>query len=100
MRNKKLPKEVTDHWPDVLEDVDIEVIPIDYLYSIRITFDDNITWDIAINEGDSDIDIENALDEVLNEYEDNIVNIDFRLNTQKVKEDITSRTNIFMKKRK
>jgi hypothetical protein len=100
VRNKKLPKEVTDHWPDVLEDVDVEVIPIDYLYSIRITFDDNITWDIAINEDDSDIDIENALDEVLNEYEDNIVNIDFRLNTQKVKEDITSRTNIFMKKRK
>ena len=38
--------------------------------------------------------------DLFDSYEDSIANIDFRLDTQKVKRDIKKRTEIFMKKRK
>lgn len=100
MSSKKLPKEVVDHWPEVFEDVDVEVIPVEYLYAIRITFDDGITWDVSIDKNSTETDVETAIEEVLNEYEDTIASIDFRLDTEKVKRDISRRTHIFMKKRR
>jgi len=30
-RKKQLPKEVIDHWPEVLKDVHIDVVPLEYL---------------------------------------------------------------------
>lgn len=100
MTNKKLPKEVVDHWPEVFEDVDVEVIPVKYLYSIRITFEDGITWDVSLEKDSDEKDVEAAIEEVLDEYEDSIASIDFRLDTEKVKRDISKRTHIFMKKRR
>ena len=100
MNNKKLPKEVVDHWPEVFEDVEVEVIPVEYLYSIRITFEDGITWDVSIDKKSNENDVETAIEEVLEEYEDTISSIDFRLDTEKVKRDISKRTHIFMKKRR
>jgi hypothetical protein len=100
VNNKKLPKEVVDHWPEVFEDVEVEVIPVKYLYSIRITFEDGITWDVSIDKNSTDNDVETAIEEVLEEYEDTISSIDFRLDTEKVKRDISKRTHIFMKKRR
>jgi len=98
--NKKLPKEVIDHWPDVFEDVDVDVIPIEYLYSIRITFSDGITWDVDLDKDSIEEDIEKSIEDLLVEYEDEITHIDFRLDTEKVKRDISKRTHIFMKKRR
>jgi hypothetical protein len=60
--NKKLPKEVIDHWPEVFEDVDVDVIPIEYLYSIRITFSDGITWDVDLDKDTIEEDLEKSID--------------------------------------
>jgi len=45
------------------------------------------------------VDIELALQELFEQYEDAIDSIDFRLDTEKVKYDIKKRTALFMKKR-
>ena len=44
--------------------------------------------------------LEKSLDELFEQYQDAIENVDFRLNTAKVKEDITSRTQKFLKLRR
>lgn len=101
-KNKKLPPEVIDHWPEVFDEIDVDVIPIEYLDSVRVQFEDGKIWDIDVKNSREkpDLDIESAIEDLLIEYEDVIVNIDFRLDTDKVKADIKSRTHRFMKKRK
>jgi len=98
--NKKLPPEVVDHWPEVFEDVDVEVVPVEYLHSVRVTFDDGITWNIDITQEEKSVDVETALADLMEQYQDESTHVDFRLDTEKVKRDISKRTHIFMKKRR
>ena len=44
--------------------------------------------------------IESSLETFLEQYNDEISHVDFRLNTSKVVEDVKNRTKYFMKKRK
>lgn len=101
-KNKKLPPDVIDKWPEIFDDIEIDVIPVEYLDAVRVQFDDGKIWDIDVKTSRSkpDLDIELAIEELFEEYADAIVNIDFRLDTEKVKEDIQKRTRFFMKKRK
>lgn len=103
-RKKKLPKDIIEHWPEVLKDVDIKVVPVKYLHAVRVYFKDGKVWDIdvasTLKKNPSDKAIEKTLEQMFLEYEDNIKNIDFRLDTAKVKEDIQARTKYFLKKRR
>lgn len=102
MSKKKLPKEVIDHWPEVFNDVDIKVVPIEYLDSIHVKFESNDVWVIEFDKNEeitTEI-INQQLDELFSEYEDEIVSVDFRLDTRKVKQDVQARTRSFMKKRR
>jgi len=101
-----LPPEVISHWPEVFKDVDVQVVPLEYLHSIRVFFVDGKIWDIDMAKTrelkqikDSDT-LEDTLEDLFEQYEDVITNIDFRLNTEKLKQDITNRTKLFLKKRK
>ena len=49
-RKKQLPKDIVDHWPEVFKDLDISVVPIDYLHSVRIYFTDGRVWDVDVNK--------------------------------------------------
>jgi hypothetical protein len=102
-KNKKLPQDVVDHWPEVFEDVDIKVVPVKYLHSVRVFFTDGKVWDIDVaktRQKKDAKDIEASLEELFSNYQDSIDNVDFRLDTARVKSDIQGRTRSFMKKRK
>jgi len=99
--NKKLPKEVISHWPEVFDDVEINAVPLEYLDSIRVQFNDGKIWDIDINTSKNKVkDLEKSLDDLFEQYQDHIKTVDFRLNTEKVKRDITTRTKKFLKLRR
>jgi len=100
--NKKLPQEVIDAWPEVFGDVDVKSVPLEYLHSINVQFKNRDTWVIGFDKT-KDItpeEINQHLNDLFEEYEDDIVNVDFKLDTEKVKKDVKSRTKYFMKKRK
>lgn len=97
---KKLPQEVINHWPEIFKDITIESVPVEYLHSVKITFEDGKIWEIDTDKNPENVDIEQALEALMEEYEDIIVNVDFRLDTEKVKNDISKRTAAFLKKRK
>ena len=102
MPNKKLPQEVIDAWPEVFGDVDVKSVPLEYLHSINVQFKNRDTWVIGFDKT-KDItpeEINQHLNNLFEEYEDDIVNVDFKLDTEKVKKDVKSRTKYFMKKRK
>ena len=97
--SKKLPDDVIKQWPEVLKDINIDVVPIKYLDSIRITFQDGKVWEVDAQKNPENIDMESAIEALLIEYEDAIENVDFRLDTVRVKRDIKKRTTQFLKKR-
>jgi len=101
--DNKLPPEIIKQWPEVLGDVDVQVIPIQYVEKIIVQFVDGRVWDIDVQSSIKNkphLDIESALSELFAEYEDTIANIDFRIDTAKVKTDIKNRTHRFIKTRK
>lgn len=101
--DSQLPPEVIDHWPEVFKDIDIEVVPLEYLHSVRVFFDDGKVWEIDIAKSKKQgltEDLETTLEELFKQYDNVINNVDFRLDTKRLKEDIQARTRTFMKKRK
>lgn len=103
----KLPPEVIEHWPEIFKDIEIKAVPLEYITAVVVTFDDGQTWEIdlsAENLGDDDEDLADVIDETLEaffeEYDEYIESIDFRLNTQKVIDDIKKKVGSFLKKRK
>ena len=105
-RDNSLPPDVISHWPEVFEGLDVQVVPLEYLHPVRVFFVDGKIWDIDIaktrnlKQKGSPESLENTLEDLFNQYEDVITNIDFRLDTQRLKQDITNRTKSFLKKRK
>lgn len=103
-KKDKLSRSVQSTWPEVFEDINVEVIPLEYLLSVRVSFKDNKVWEIDMDSsreklGDDGV-LEDVLQELFDEYEDAIQNIDFRLDTERLKYDIQKRTRVFMKKGK
>jgi len=98
-----LPEEVIRHWPEVFGEVKLNVLPLRYLHAVLVNFKDGKTWEIKITtktkkEGwDS---FEKSLSELCKAYEARIVNIDFKLDTERVKKDIEKETQKFLKKKK
>lgn len=98
---KQLPKNVVDKWPDVFNEVTVKAIPIQYLLSIKVTFNDGKKWDIKVKKSHKKREKENledTLNELFKNYSKSIKSVDFRLDTDKVKQDIEKRTKKFLKK--
>ena len=77
----------------------MDFFPIEYVDTIIVTFDDNEVWEIDVRESANDegVDAEHALQDFFDEYNDTITQVDFRLDLQRVKKDISKRTARFMK---
>lgn len=99
---KTLPKEVIDRWPEVFGEITLNVVPLRYLRAVRITFKSNKVWEIDIDsETSKNWDkFESHIKEIVSQYEDNIENVDFRLDTDRIKKDIKKHTNKFLKNKR
>lgn len=102
-KGKKFPKDVIEHWPEVFGEITLNVIPLKYLDSITIEFKNEKVWEINMRakqaQGDWDS-FEKSLKEMLASYESEIENVDFKLDTERVKKDMIKNTTRFLKKRK
>jgi hypothetical protein len=102
-KGKEFPKEVVDHWPEVFGEITLNVIPLRYLDSITVTFKNTKVWEIKISSKQAKEDwgsFEKSLKELLSSYESEIENVDFKLDTERVKKDMIKNTNNFLKKRR
>lgn len=101
MKNRVLPGDIVDNWPDIFNDIEVTAIPFKYLDSLTISFKDGRAWvfDIAkhIKEDNDLTALEDHLCELIDNYEDSIENIDLKLDVKRVKKDITSKTKSFLK---
>lgn len=100
---KPLPKDVIDCWPEVFSEIQLNVLPLKYLNAVMINFKDGKTWEVKITaeaRRDGWQVFEKQLGELVKNYEDTIDNVDFKLDTARVKKDIEKTTSQFLKKRK
>ena len=100
---KNLPKDVIDMWPEVLGDIELNVLPIKYLDTVLITFKDGKSWEIKITakaRKDGWPVFEQSFSELCKNYEESIENVNFKLDTERVRKDIERSTQKFLKKKK
>lgn len=100
MPNKDLPDDKEKYWQEIFDEVDMEFLPIEYVSRIIIKFQDNTTWDINIDDSrkKQPIDqIEDSLEQLFEEYDHQIETIDFRLDLDRIKRDLSKRVNKFLK---
>ena len=102
-KGKVFPTDVVEHWPEVFGEITLNVVPLKYLDSITVVFKNNKVWEIKISSKQAQEDwdsFEMNLKEMLASYESEIDNVDFKLDTERVKKDMITYTNKFLKKRK
>jgi hypothetical protein len=100
---KSKPEVVPDKWEDILEDIDLKYLPLEYLKSISITFEDDTVWEINLSESrktQPEEKIEQSLDDLFSEFEGEIDNVDFQLDLEKIKKYVTRRVSYFLKHNK
>jgi hypothetical protein len=103
--DNELPEEANS-WPGVLDEIEIKYVPVEYISSVEVTFSDGKTWSIEIDKesaagtDEEARELEDSLEDLFEEYEDVIEGVNFILDIEKVKKDITDRTKLFMKKKK
>lgn len=86
---------LVQEWPEVFEDIHMNTMPVAYLKSVRLEFDNGRIWEIDIQEqlGDASKDIiAGKLLDTFNEYQKEIIKIDFSIDVQRLKQDIINKT--------
>ena len=89
------PRHLVKEWPEVFEDLYMNTMPVAYLDLVHLEFTDGRIWEIDIkveltkNNPESIADI---LIHTLQEYKDEIKKIDFKVDIEKLKEDIKNST--------
>ena len=99
---KPLPKDVIDRWPEVFGEITLNVVPLQYLHAVKITFKNGKIWEIELQK-DAKLDWDNfekQVKETMSQYEDNIENVDFKIDTDRIKKDITKHTKKFLNNKK
>lgn len=89
-----------EHWQEIFDSIDMEYLPLEYINRIVIKFQDGAVWDIDIDDSrkKQPIDyIEDQLDQLFEEYDAKIETIDFRLDLERVKNDLSKRVYRFLK---
>lgn len=90
-----------DYWEEIFDSVDMDFLPLEYVSTVVVTFNDKKVWEIDLdktkNKLDSEINIEDTLADFFETYEKDISDIDFRLDTDRIKSDIGKRTKRFLK---
>lgn len=100
---KPLSDNIVDHWPEIFADVDLSAIPFYYLHSVVIAFKNGDKWEFVIKKEDKETEegtLPKKLIELFQTYEKEIVNVDFRLDIDKIKRDIIKTTKKFLKRKR
>ena len=90
------PRHLVKEWPEVFEDLYMDTMPVAYVDVMILEFNDGRIWELDIgNEIKNGLNPDLAAKKLLNtlqEYKDTIKKIDFKIDIDKLKQDIKNRT--------
>lgn len=91
----KPPNHIIRQWPEVFENLYMSSMPLAYLNTIKLQFKDGRIWEIdvaAVSNLEEATESSNQLLGIIEEYQNEIVKIDFTINIEKLKRDVTDET--------
>jgi hypothetical protein len=95
----KSPDKLVKEWPEVFDDLYMNTMPIAYVENLRLEFNSGRLWEINVkeqlNDFSSDIVIEKILN-TFNEYQNEIIKVDFSIDIEKLKSDIKDQSKNFL----
>lgn len=94
-RQFKLPEHLVQKWPEALEDLEMNTMPLAYLELIKLEFTDGRIWHISITDLLKEQAADDVVEHLLNIIEGNegeIKKIDFDIDIDKLKLDIDQGT--------
>lgn len=100
MPKKNKVEESKHDWDEIFDSIDMEYLPVEYIDKIVLTFQDGTVWDIDVNDSrkkQTVEQIEDSLDQLFEEYDEFIETIDFRLDLERAKKDLSKRVYKFLK---
>lgn len=100
---KSFEQSIVEQWPEVFGDINLSVVPIPYLHSVVVTFNDGNKWNIVIKKQEREEaqgGLPKTLQELFENYDSQIMHVDFRLDIDRVKKDIIKSTKRFLKGKK
>jgi hypothetical protein len=101
--DKKFPTDAVAIWPEIFNEIEINVVPLNYVCTVRIIFKNNKIWEVNCSKKMRSKNLESfheQMKETVSKYEDQIEKIDFQLDTSQIKKDIIKSTNKFLKNKK
>jgi len=87
----QLPDEVIDVWPAIFGEVTLNVLPVNYVDAVVITFIDGRTWEIEIASEYNRVKIkafQEGLAEIFSSYNEYIETVDVKLDTTKIRKTV------------
>lgn len=87
----KPPKHLVKEWPEIFEDLYMNTMPVAYLISLRLEFNNGRIWEINVQEqlvAEDPDDVANKLLSIFQEYRNDIKKIDFQMDIERLKNDI------------
>jgi hypothetical protein len=94
----KAPNNIVKEWPEIFEDMWISTMPVIYLHTLQIEFNNGRIWEFELKENISDSDstmLSNKLKDLLSEYYTSISRIHFELDIDRLKVDFSTIQNKF-----
>lgn len=89
----KPPRHLVQEWPEVFEDLHMNTMPVAYLDMLRLEFNDGRIWEVDVQDqlkSDDAQAVADRLVNIFNEYRDDLKKIDFKMDIDRLKEDIKS----------
>ena len=89
------PTHLIKEWPEVFEDMYMNTMPVAYLKNVRLEFNNGRIWEIDIQEqltNEPNEVVAEKLIDTFQEYREDITKVDFAIDIQRLKEDITKQT--------
>jgi len=90
-KKSKLPQEIVDLWPEVFDGIEVIAVPVEYISHFQVHLEDGRTYEIGVEKMKDDQILSDSVEEVLGEFfeefDEEIVDIEFQLNADKVIED-------------
>ena len=91
----KPPRHLVKEWPEVFEDLYMNTMPVAYLDIVHLEFENGRVWEINIKEQVKANKLQQVADKLfdtLQEFKDEIVKIDFKIDIERLKRDIEDST--------
>lgn len=91
----KPPRHLVKEWPEVFEDLYMNTMPVAYLEMVHLEFANGRVWQINVKDQIHELDADSIADKLmktLQEYKEEITKIDFKIDIDRLKKDISDST--------